>query len=112
MPLFWPLLGSRYHHSFYCISKCTTFDIKPVYHFEDIGVLDLRVCYNGEWFVTEPVSDNAISKIIDSQDVSPAIKQEISRLIALKGMISFYDIYHVAYPEVSTQLPGTLAAQN
>ncbi|MFS1539025.1 MAG: YlaC family protein [Candidatus Phlomobacter fragariae] len=29
------------------------FDIKPVYHFKDIGILDLRVCYNREWFVTE-----------------------------------------------------------
>ncbi len=41
------LIGLWVSPFFYCISKCTTFDIKPVYHFEDIGVLDLRVCYNG-----------------------------------------------------------------
>ncbi|WP_286146159.1 YlaC family protein [Shigella sp. FC1967] len=29
------------------------FDIKPIYKFEDIGVLDLRVCYNGEWYTFE-----------------------------------------------------------
>ncbi|MBN6360788.1 YlaC family protein [Providencia huaxiensis] len=111
-PYFGPYWALGITILFIVLASVLLFDIKPVYHFEDIGVLDLRVCYNGEWFVTEPVSDNAISKIIDSQDVSPAIKQEISRLIALKGMISFYDIYHVAYPEVSPQLSGTLAAQN
>ncbi|HEM8291571.1 TPA: YlaC family protein [Providencia stuartii] len=97
---------------FIILASVLLFDIKPVYHFEDIGVLDLRVCYNGEWFVTEPVSENAIRKVLDSNEVSQTIKQEITRLIALKGMISFYDIYHVVYPEVSTPVQGKLVAQN
>ncbi|MCE9905158.1 YlaC family protein, partial [Hafnia paralvei] len=25
------------------------FDVNPRYHYEDIDVLDLRVCFNGEW---------------------------------------------------------------
>ncbi|SQI33994.1 Inner membrane protein ylaC [Providencia alcalifaciens] len=75
-------------------------------------MLDLRVCYNGEWFVTETVSEDALNKMLESPEVSAANKQEISRLLALKGSISFYDIYHIAYPEVSAPTQVTLAAQN
>ncbi|MGJ3351930.1 YlaC family protein [Providencia sp. Je.9.19] len=97
---------------FLILTSVLLFDVKPVYHFDDIGILDLRVCYNGEWFVTEPVSDNAISKILDSKEVNSSIKQEISRLLALKGTISFYDIYHIAFPEVSVPEQAKLATQN
>ncbi|ELX8378968.1 YlaC family protein [Providencia vermicola] len=97
---------------FIILAAVLLFDIKPVYRFEDIGVLDLRVCYNGEWFVTEKVSDTSIQKILDSNDVSSAIKQEITRLVELKGMVSFYDIYHIAYPEVPTRVETPLMTQN
>lgn len=97
---------------FVILAGVLLFDVKPIYRFEDIGVLDLRVCYNGEWFVTEEVSDSSIRKILDSNEVSQPIKQEINRLMALKGVLSFYDIYHIAYPEVSTQNQTPLATQN
>ncbi|HHR5899908.1 TPA: YlaC family protein [Providencia alcalifaciens] len=97
---------------FIILASVLLFDIKPIYHFEDIGVLDLRVCYNGEWFVTETVSEDALNKMLESPEVSTANKQEISRLLTLKGSISFYDIYHIAYPEVSMPTQATLVAQN
>lgn len=97
---------------FIMLAGVLLFDIKPIYRFEDIGVLDLRVCYNGEWFVTELVSDSSIQKILDSKDVNSAIKQEITRLMALKGMLSFYDIYHIAFPEVPTHAQAHLTTQN
>ncbi|EKT58526.1 YlaC family protein [Providencia sneebia] len=97
---------------FILLAAVLLFDIKPVYRFEDIGVLDLRVCYNGEWFVTELVSDSAIQKILNANDVSEPIKQEIQRLISQKGMLSFYDIYHIAYPEVSSHVKTSISPQN
>ncbi|HFS8187148.1 TPA: YlaC family protein [Providencia stuartii] len=97
---------------FVILAAVLLFDIKPVYRFEDIGVLDLRVCYNGEWFVTEQVSDASIQKILDSNEVNHAIKQEITRLLELKGMLSFYDIYHITYPEIPSQAKAPLMTQN
>lgn len=97
---------------FIILGAVLLFDIKPVYRFEDIGVLDLRVCYNGEWFVTEEVSPSSIQKILDSNEVNHAIKQEINRLMALKGTLSFYDIYHIAYPEIPSPTQTTVMAQN
>lgn len=87
---------------FILLAGILLFDIKPIYRFEDIGVLDLRVCYNGEWFVDEIISASCLDKILSSSEVNPQMKQEIIRLQALKGGLSFYDIYHIAYPEIST----------
>ncbi|PAV11601.1 hypothetical protein CBG25_00220 [Arsenophonus sp. ENCA] len=64
----------------------------------NIGILDLRVCYNGEWFVTEKVSDTAINKILAEPTINNAIKTELKRLIKQKNKITFYDIYLLAYP--------------
>ncbi|WP_238149061.1 YlaC family protein [Arsenophonus endosymbiont of Aleurodicus floccissimus] len=30
------------------LAAALLFDIKPTYRFKDIGILNLRVCYNGE----------------------------------------------------------------
>jgi Extracytoplasmic function sigma factor YlaC. len=36
------------------------FDVYPRYHYEDIDVLDFRVCYNGEWYNTRFVPQELI----------------------------------------------------
>ena len=33
---------------FVLLAAALLFDIKPTYRFQDIGILDLRICYNGE----------------------------------------------------------------
>ena len=33
------------------------FDVNPRYHYDDIDVLDLRVCFTGEWYNTRMVPD-------------------------------------------------------
>lgn len=53
-------------------------------------------------FVDEIISASCLDKILSSSEVNPQMKQEIIRLQALKGGLSFYDIYHIAYPEIST----------
>lgn len=111
-PYFGPYWTAGITILFIVLASVLLFDVKPVYHFDDIGVLDLRVCYNGEWFVTEPVSETALNQILESKEVPASIKQEISRLLALKGMLSFYDIYHIAYPEIPTPTRAALATQN
>ncbi|HGJ5863028.1 MAG TPA: YlaC family protein [Arsenophonus nasoniae] len=82
---------------FLLLAAALLFDIKPTYRFKDIGILDLRVCYNGEWFVTEEVSDAAINKILTEPTINDAIKTELKRLIKQKSKITFYDIYLLAY---------------
>ncbi|MEQ4922449.1 YlaC family protein [Proteus hauseri] len=73
------------------------FDIKPVYKFEDIGVLDLRVCYNGEWYTFEKISDEAIDEIRQHPAIAQEIKNEIDDIIHKKQEIHFYDIYLMAF---------------
>lgn len=82
---------------FLLLTAILLFDINPTYHFRDIGILDLRVCYNGEWFITKRVSDNAINKILAEPTINNAIKTELTRLIKQKSKITFYDIYLLAY---------------
>ncbi|OKO99060.1 membrane protein [Xenorhabdus eapokensis] len=77
------------------------FDIKPVYHFEDIDVLDLRVCYNGEWFVNEQVSKKAINKILTHPQVPNTIKDDIKHIMQKKQRICFYDVFMLACSEQS-----------
>ncbi|MDE9571648.1 YlaC family protein, partial [Xenorhabdus bovienii] len=69
------------------------FDIKPVYHFEDIDVLDLRVCYNGEWFVSEQVSQKAVNQILTHPQVPSEIKNDIKYIMKKKQSICFYDVF-------------------
>ena len=40
------------------------FDVYPRYRFEDIDVLDFRVCYNGEWYNTRFVPQSLIDAIM------------------------------------------------
>ncbi|NHB97048.1 YlaC family protein [Photorhabdus stackebrandtii] len=93
---------------FIVMAAVLLFEIKPIYRFDDIGVLDLRVCYNGEWFVSEKISDQAIKELHLHPHVPLAIKDEINRIIKMKGEIHFYDVYIMAFPEQShtaTSLP-------
>lgn len=72
-------------------------EIKPVYRFEDIGVLDLRVCYNGEWYFTRVLSPQATKSLLNAPDINTALKARIREIIANKGNIDFYDVYDLAY---------------
>lgn len=42
------------------------FDVHPRYRYEDIDVLDFRVCYNGEWYNTRFVPPELIDSILHS----------------------------------------------
>ncbi|MCL7704008.1 YlaC family protein, partial [Enterobacter kobei] len=45
------------------------FDVNPRYRYEDIDVLDFRVCYNGEWYNTRFVPAELIESIMHSPAV-------------------------------------------
>ncbi|WP_420837719.1 YlaC family protein [Arsenophonus endosymbiont of Bemisia tabaci] len=49
--------------------------------------MDLRVCYNGEWFVTEKVTDTAINKILAEPTINNAIKTELKGLIKQNNIL-------------------------
>ncbi|CAM3814289.1 YlaC family protein [Xenorhabdus thuongxuanensis] len=87
--------------AFIVMAAVLLFDIKPVYHFEDIDVLDLRVCYNGEWFVNEQVSKEAINKILTHPHVPNTIKDDIKHIMQKKQGICFYDVFMLACSEQS-----------
>ncbi len=72
-------------------------DINPRYRFEDIDTLDLRVCYNGEWYYVRALSDSAIAEILNSAQTPGHVKQGIEKLLALKGEVDFYDVYHLTW---------------
>lgn len=72
-------------------------EIKPVYRFEDIGVLDLRVCYNGEWYFTRALSPQSVKALLDEPMIGAAMKTRMQEIIANKGEIDFYDVYDLAY---------------
>ncbi len=40
------------------------FDVYPRYRYEDIDVLDFRVCYNGEWYNTRFVPAALVEAIL------------------------------------------------
>ncbi|PVZ87068.1 hypothetical protein C9426_13095 [Serratia sp. S1B] len=88
------------------------FEIKPVYRFEDIGVLDLRVCYNGEWYFTRALSPQAVQELLNEPTVSRSLKAQMQEIIANKGEIDFYDVYVLAYPNRRDNLPATLSVSN
>lgn len=69
------------------------FDVNPRYRYTDIDVLDLRVCYNGEWYNTRIVPDTLIDAIMASERVPERQKAQLSKMLATKGELSFYDIY-------------------
>lgn len=79
------------------MSAILMMEIKPVFKFEDIGVLDLRVCYNGEWFFSRALSTQAIDEILNNKNISDDFKLRFKHIISNKGEIDFYDVYDLAY---------------
>ncbi|MBF6635759.1 hypothetical protein ITX54_03660 [Rouxiella silvae] len=71
-------------------------EIKPTYRYEDIGVLDLRVCYNGEWFFSREISSEAVSTLLSSGAVDNRFKTHVKSIVEHKGSIDFYDVYDLA----------------
>jgi len=91
-PAFWGATGFVL-----LMSGLMLLDINPRYRFEDIDALDLRVCYNGEWYYVRTLSEKAIQDILSSNEVPDNIKHGIEKLLSLKGEVDFYDIYHLAW---------------
>lgn len=81
-------------------------EIRPVYRFEDIGVLDLRVCYNGEWYFTRALSQQAIQALLSAPSVSVVLKTRLQEILANKGEIDFYDVYDLAYAKKLANPPA------
>lgn len=75
------------------------FDVAPRYRYEDIDVLDFRVCYNGEWYNTRYVPPELINTILHSPNVDDGQKTQLQKMIARKGDLSFYDIFTLARAE-------------
>ncbi|QMI04361.1 YlaC family protein [Citrobacter sp. RHB25-C09] len=75
------------------------FDVAPRYRYEDIDVLDFRVCYNGEWYNTRYVPPELINTILHSPHVDDGHKTQLQKMIARKGDLSFYDIFTLARAE-------------
>lgn len=69
------------------------FDVNPRYKYEDIDVLDLRVCYNGEWYNTRYVPPSLIEAILHSPRVDAEKKSQLNTMVSKKGNLSFYDIF-------------------
>ncbi|RYC43014.1 hypothetical protein DEH81_10725 [Pectobacterium zantedeschiae] len=72
-------------------------DINPTYRFEDIDTLDLRVCYNGEWFTIRHVSQDTLEQLLRNEQVPPAVKAGIEKIQRTKGDVDFYDVFSLAY---------------
>ncbi|WP_318374442.1 YlaC family protein [Enterobacter sp.] len=77
------------------------FDVYPRYRYEDIDVLDFRVCYNGEWYNTRFVPQALIDDILSSPAVSEKEKLQLQQMMARKGELSFYDIYTLTRKEAA-----------
>ncbi|MEB7891459.1 YlaC family protein [Hafnia alvei] len=71
------------------------FDVNPRYHYDDIDVLDLRVCFNGEWYNTRMVPDALVDSILQSPQVDESRKQKLRAIMQRKSELSFYDIFAV-----------------
>ncbi len=72
-------------------------DVNPRYHFEDIDTLDLRVCYNGEWYYVRTLSTQATNDILNHPATPNNVKEGIRKLLSLKGEVDFYDVYSLAW---------------
>lgn len=100
-----PYFGTGYMVAFtlffVLMSAVLMMEIKPVFKFEDIGILDLRVCYNGEWFFSRALSTQAIDEILNSKNISDDFKIRFKHIISNKGEIDFYDVYDLAYLQKS-----------
>jgi Extracytoplasmic function sigma factor YlaC. len=78
------------------------FDVYPRYRYEDIDVLDFRVCYNGEWYNTRFVPRQLIENILSSPRVNTRARLQLEKMLATKGELSFYDVFTLTRAE-STQ---------
>jgi hypothetical protein len=74
-------------------------DVYPRYRYEDIDVLDFRVCYNGEWYNTRFVPPQLIERILESNRVDHSLKTRLQKMIATKGELSFYDVFSLTRVE-------------
>lgn len=74
------------------------FDVNPRYHYSDIDVLDLRVCYNGEWYNTRSVPPRLIGDILHSPKVNEEQKSSLNKMLKRKETLSFYDIFSLTRP--------------
>ncbi|EOG8083128.1 YlaC family protein [Citrobacter sp. CK184] len=77
------------------------FDVAPRYRYEDIDVLDFRVCYNGEWYNTRFVPPTLIHAILQSPHVGSDQKAQLQKMITRKGELSFYDVFTLTRTETS-----------
>ncbi|AYY76341.1 hypothetical protein FD428_15950 [Citrobacter sp. TBCP-5362] len=77
------------------------FDVAPRYRYEDIDVLDFRVCYNGEWYNTRFVPPALIHAILQSPHVGSDQKAQLQKMITRKGKLSFYDVFTLTRTETS-----------
>ena len=75
------------------------FDVYPRYRYEDIDVLDFRVCYNGEWYNTRFVPAALVEAILNSPRVTDVHKEQLQKMIVRKRELSFYDIFTLARAE-------------
>lgn len=55
------------------------FDVYPRYRYEDIDVLDFRVCYNGEWYNTRFVPAALVEAILNSPRVADVHKEQLQK---------------------------------
>ncbi|HBT12220.1 MAG TPA: hypothetical protein DEA88_03450, partial [Erwinia persicina] len=62
-------------------------DVNPKYRFEDIDTLDLRVCYNGEWYYVRTLSEQAVGDILTNDKVPEKVKQGITKLLDRKIVV-------------------------
>ena len=74
------------------------FDVYPRYRYEDIDVLDFRVCYNGEWYNTRFVPAELIESIMHSPAVETVQKEKLQKMVSTKGQLSFYDVFTLSRP--------------
>lgn len=79
------------------MSVALSIDINPKYRFEDIDVLDLRVCYNGEWFTNRQISHDTVDKLLSNEHVAQEVKAGIAKIQSTKGDVGFYDVFTLAY---------------
>lgn len=77
------------------------FDVNPRYRYSDIDVLDLRVCYNGEWYNTRNVPPVLIDSILESPRVNEQQKSLLHNMLSRKGNLSFYDIFSLERPQTT-----------
>lgn len=70
------------------------FDVYPRYRYEDIDVLDFRVCYNGEWYNTRFVPAALVEAILNSPRVADVHKEQLQKMIVRKGELSFLRYFY------------------